>query len=167
MTIHINSIQVTRPSSFVHECGHGLGDYQPCRTRLRLFSPAAGRLTLDDLADVQVAAWDARDVWYNVGIQLHVSVPTLKSIRGENLGNNGACLTEVLTEWLKGIDPVPTWTGLAEALKQPTVSQPRLAAEIEGRYLNLARLDDSTVNTSGVNADVEGPSTCTVPKLSE
>ena len=87
-------------------------------------------------------------MWYNLGIQLHVSTPTLKNIRSENPGNNGACLTGVLTEWLKGLNPVPTWTGLVEALKQPTVSQPRLAAAIEGCYLNVAQLDDSTVNTS-------------------
>ena len=114
------------------------------------------------MADVQVAVWDARDVWYNLGIQLHISIPTLKSIRSENRGNNGACLTEVLTEWLKRLDPVPTWAGLAQALKQPTVDQPGLAAAIEGNYLNPSSLDYSTYN---VYVDMGGPST--VPKLSK
>lgn len=40
------------------------------------------------------------------------------------------CYTAMLKEWLKMIDPKPSWEGLLQALLQPTVGCGDLAAKI-------------------------------------
>ena len=48
----------------------------------------------------------------------------------ENPTDVKACFREMLSEWLKMIDPLPSWEGLLEALKKPCVGHKNLAMKL-------------------------------------
>jgi len=86
-----------------------------------------------DLSTVREEIHDARIKWYDIGIELKVDVPTLKTIQSM-YSNSQDCLREVITEWLKAVDPKPTWRSLVDALRKPVVEESKLAQAIEGKY---------------------------------
>ena len=43
--------------------------------------------------------------------------------------------SEMLTLWLKRVNPPPTWSALVGALKEPAVGFEELAERVEGKYL--------------------------------
>ena len=45
------------------------------------------------------------------------------------------CLREMLSEWLSGVDPYPTWEALAEALESLTVGESRLAKTVREKCI--------------------------------
>ena len=62
--------------------------------------------------------------WKNVGVALQMKTDTLESIQVGNSGDPAACLTSVVTEWLKRNYNVeksgePTWQQLVEAVGHP------------------------------------------------
>ena len=54
--------------------------------------------------------------WNTIGALLGVSKPTLDKIMSDNKCAND-CLQEMLFEWLKQIDPPPSWAALADAVE--------------------------------------------------
>ena len=58
-------------------------------------------------------------------------------IKETNGGNIGKCLTEMLTLWLKQVDPPATWSAIIAALRQPTVGFNKLAKQIEKMYVSI------------------------------
>ena len=78
-------------------------------------------LTLDDLSEVQSIVWELRSKWYNIGLNLHIKPSTLDAIRCNYHHQCEDCIREVLKEWLKRVDPRPTWDALQEALNSPSV----------------------------------------------
>ena len=94
-----------------------------------------GQLSYDDLKDVRRAVWDARSKWKDIGVELGLRPATLENLKDEHRGNN-ACVTEMLTIWLKGLTPNPTWQALIDALKEPTVCEEALASQIQQQKLN-------------------------------
>jgi len=76
------------------------------------------------LAAVQRKLFAVRTEWYNLGLELGQKVSTLDSISARYSGNPTECFRQVLKEWLKGINPPPTWQAMVNALKSPTVAQP-------------------------------------------
>ena len=73
----------------------------------------------------------------NIGIELNILKTDLDTIRMTNQGGNpGDCLTEMLSLWLKQVNPSPTWTALITALKQPTVGLGQLAEQIESMHIS-------------------------------
>ena len=89
------------------------------------------RLSVDDLAAVQRKIFAVRTEWYNLGLELGQQVSTLDSIEDKYRGDPSKCFRHVLKEWLKGVDPPPTWQGMVNALKSPTVTQHQVAERIE------------------------------------
>ena len=88
-----------------------------------------------DLAKVFEEIYDARNKSYNVGLCLGLKDDVLDSIHKNPRNNDdGDCLREVIREYLKRVDPDPTWRAIADALKCPTVDEPRLAKQIEAKY---------------------------------
>ena len=88
-----------------------------------------GKLTIDNLADVLEAVWEARSEWYNIGLKLGISPGTLDSI--EATGQNpGRCLTAMIKDWLKNGKLKPSWAELAKALKSPMVGYAQLAEQL-------------------------------------
>ena len=103
----------------------------------------AGQLTIDDLRSVQRAIWDARSCWYNIGLKLGLDPDTLGAIRMDKRDNIDNCFTEMLTHWLRQVNPPHTWSALADALRSPTVGYKELliAEQVESMY--VADVSDS------------------------
>ena len=53
------------------------------------------------------------------------------------------CFTDMLTEWLKMIDPKPSWEGLIAALKQPSVGHKDVAKAVEKEIGKSVEYDDT------------------------
>ena len=92
-----------------------------------------GQLAIADLKTVRAAVWEARTEWMNIGIELNIAKTDLDAIKGA--GDPGVCLTEMLTLWLKLVDPLPTWSALISALKQPPIGCQQLAEQIETKHV--------------------------------
>ena len=88
---------------------------------------------LDDLNIVLQALITADTKWHNIGRQLGLSKEELSRI-GANYRLQKECLRETLSLWLSGVDPVPTWEGLVDALKNHTVKEDQLAKFVEENY---------------------------------
>ena len=89
-----------------------------------------GPLTSGDLKKVLDSLWEARTEWFYIGIQLDMETSDLKVIK-KNHDEAGLCFTKMLTEWLKRMNPPPTWKALVDALKSRTVGYEQLADTIE------------------------------------
>ena len=74
-------------------------------------------------------------MWFNLGIELEIPVSVLYNIQSDHRGTE-RCFIEMLQVWLK-ISPQPTWEAIVNALKSPSVGEPRLAMEIEAKYLTF------------------------------
>ena len=67
----------------------------------------------------------------DIGIELDLKKPDLDAIE-TNFGNDlTKCFTEMLTLWLKQVDPLPTQGALVEALRSPIVNLGQLAESVE------------------------------------
>ena len=109
-----------------------------------------------DLKEIMDKTWKAREKWFNIGIQLEMSVSDLKVISQNKSGQPDGCFVEMLVQWLR--QGKATWEALINALKSEPVGYLQLANEItESTLLSpgpLARLhavgseDESTVNDS-------------------
>ena len=102
-----------------------------------------GILTNKDLKDVQESLWEVRTKWYNIGIQLEVSLEELNTIKVRHSNNPDECLTELLAHWLRNALQ-PAWTLIAKALRSPTVKFDELASKIEMANL-IGHLNVKTV----------------------
>ena len=71
--------------------------------------------------------------WKTIGTLLGVSNPILDKIRSNEEGANDR-LREMLSEWLKQIDPPPSWTALADAVEAVDSSK---AVEIRKHCLDM------------------------------
>ena len=98
-----------------------------------------GPLTSSDLKDIINSVWEARAKWFHIGIQLNMNVSVLEAIKSNHHDQLDACLTAMLTEWLKQTDPEPNWEGLVTALKNPTVGCGHLADAIQRTYYNKGK----------------------------
>ena len=76
---------------------------------------------------------DIRAKWYNIGLQLRMSVGTLDAIE-EQYDDPSHCLRETLKTWLKTSPSPPTWSNILDALRSSTVGEVRLAADLEQKY---------------------------------
>ena len=86
-------------------------------------------LTDADLRDVRTRIWDARNKWFDIGIELDVQHTDLTAIRQRCNDDPNACLTEMLACWLKRRGT--TWADLIQALRHPIVGFGSLADELE------------------------------------
>ena len=104
-------------------------------TRVHVLHLYAGLeiLTISDLAKVQSKIWDARTKWYNLELQLGVSVNTLDAIDCNNPKSCDQCFTDMIKEWLRTSDLQRTWEALAKALESPQVGQSNLAKQIRSK----------------------------------
>ena len=87
-------------------------------------------LTVDDLAEVQRKVWEGRAKWYNIGLELGLTVGTLDAIQLTNKHDVDECFRAMLKEWLRKSEPFPTWSNLAKALRAPPVGLEQLAEQL-------------------------------------
>ena len=69
-------------------------------------------------------------------MELGQQVSTLDSIEAKYGGDTPKCFRQVLKEWLKGVNPPPTWQAMANALKKPTVGQYYVAEQVQTKLLS-------------------------------
>ena len=94
---------------------------------------AGQELSVEDLSVVMEELNDTRVKWYNIGLQLRMSIGTLDAIK-EQYDDFSHCLRETLKAWLKTCPSAPTWNNIVAALKSSTVGEVRLAADLEQKY---------------------------------
>ena len=68
-----------------------------------------------------------RKKWKYIGLGLGVPQTDIDTITGDPLD----CLGSILTKWLKGIDPHPTWKALVAVLRSRVVGEEKKAQELE------------------------------------
>jgi hypothetical protein len=61
----------------------------------------------------------------------------LDVIKRKNLQNDDECLTDLFRQWLRRIDPQPTWEAIVKALRSPTVNLSQLASKIVNEKIDL------------------------------
>ena len=95
-------------------------------------------MTASDLKTVRKALWEARQEWFKIGRELHLSMSDLDAIKA-SYNSIELCFTEMLHLWLKQVDPHPTWSALIDALRSPTVKNEELAEHVksvqEGEFI--------------------------------
>ena len=97
-------------------------------------SQSAGQqLSVDDLHVVMEELNDTRAKWYDIGLQLRISVGTLNAIK-KDCNSTSDCLRETLTTWLKTCPSPPTWSNIVDALRSSTVGEVRVATDLEQKY---------------------------------
>ena len=112
-----------------------------------------GHLAIEDLRIVQNTLWDTRYKWYNMGIELGMAVTDLDVIKDGCLRNADECLTGLLVQWLRQLNPPPNWKAIVKALQSPAVNFPQLACKIENKYLNTTGSTQPT--ESGSSEDLQ------------
>ena len=68
--------------------------------------------------------------WKTIGIILRIPKHVLDKVQSDEEGINN-CLQEMLSQWLKQVDPAPTWKDLANAVD---VVDQKKAKEIREQY---------------------------------
>lgn len=71
--------------------------------------------------------------WQKIGTWLNLSFDEISRIGNKNHNRERDCLRELLEEWLKRIDPLPSWEQLANAVKQVDLKK---AEDIRSKYLS-------------------------------
>ena len=118
-------------------------------------SQSAGQqLSVDDLHVVTEQLNDTRAKWYDIGLQLRISVGTLDAIK-EQYDDPSHCLRETLKTWLKTCPSPPTWKNIVDALRCSTVGEVRLAADLEQKYCST---QDTSVAATHHHAPPAPPS---------
>ncbi len=93
---------------------------------------AGAYLSVNDLRVVHKALYRVRQKWHPIGLELDLELADLSNIK-DQYANEGIdrCLMEMLVVWLKRLTPRPTWQSLVAALKEVTVDEKGVAADIE------------------------------------
>ena len=91
-------------------------------------------LRLSQLREVVGLLWSARLKWHNLGLELGIHETELKVIQANHPNDVEACFTEMLSHWLKMIQPAPSYQALVEACSRPSVKCYKLASEIAKKH---------------------------------
>ena len=91
--------------------------------------PEPPRLTtlLNELTNRVAAKWE------EIGISLQLESGLLEIIKKDNPSDCRACLREMLTEWMKRVNPPPSWSAIIKAVKDSGHSL--LARTLRNKYL--------------------------------
>ena len=118
-------------------------------------SQSAGQqLSVNDLPVVMEELNDTRAKWYDIGLQLRMSVGTLNAIK-KDYNSTSDCLRETLTTWLKNCPSPPTWKNIVDALRSSTIGEVRLAIDLEQKYCST---QDTSVAATHHHALPSSPS---------
>ena len=93
------------------------------------------KLSLSNLRTVREELYDVRSKWEDIGIEL-LDKNVTDAIKKEKSNDTGDCLTEMLSTYLKGDDPQPSWSSIIAALRARAVGKARLAKDLEEKYLS-------------------------------
>ena len=97
-------------------------------------SSASGpELTEDDLATILNEIQEARARAYYVGLNLKLPTDLHDRIMSQ-YSDHLDRLLHVLKEFLRRVEPRPTWSAVVNALESPSVGMAKLAEKIEQKY---------------------------------
>lgn len=88
---------------------------------------------LRELSDVVSARWE------DIGLQLRLSPDLLEIIKKDNPSDCRACLREMLKEWIKQVEPPPSWLAIITAIKN--CGYRPLAHKLKRIYLPLPTVE--------------------------
>ena len=111
----------------------GSGSLRMVVMRLLFFTTITLPVGLKDLPFLHRELCPVSHKWYSLGVQLEISVGTLKCIELENRQIT-KCLLEILTVWLQHTNPSPTWNVLIEVLESSPVDERLLAQQLRDKY---------------------------------
>ena len=94
-------------------------------------------MTIDDMRTVLNAVWNARQRWFDIGLELDLSVSDLNAIKTSNDNIIYKCINNMLIVWLRRSNPPPTWSALVGALRSPVVGCEELAKRVEREITDL------------------------------
>ena len=120
-------------------------------------------LNSDNLKKIQDVIWDARDEWFNLGLQLNIKIVELKVISTENEKVKSR-FREMLLLWLKMTDPLLSWEDLLTALEHNSVRCGDLAKEIRKKF-GMPKVSNSDSNSDSASV-VQIPSHYDNPEVS-
>ena len=89
------------------------------------------------------AVYDARSKWHNIGLELKINPSDLDAYKVNHKDDPEECFKDVLSNWLKQVDPRPTWAALASALSSPTVGHGQLSEVVKRKQLTMPQMDAS------------------------
>ena len=72
-------------------------------------------------------------LWEDLGIQLGINDAQLIHIKSDNTGDSKGCLREMFREWLKSIEPLPSWPAVVNALENLR-SDPSFVQNLKSKY---------------------------------
>ena len=93
----------------------------------------SGQLTLEDLPEVRGALYEVCAKWYDIGVELRLSIGALNAIR-KNFPDTADCLREMCSNWLRCVNPSPSWEALIKVLASPPVGEWQLAQQLRDKY---------------------------------
>ena len=124
------------------------------------------QLGVNDLPVVMDELNDIRANWYNIGLQLRVSIGTLNAIK-KDYNSTSDCLRETITTWLKTYPSPPTWKNIVDALRSNTVGEVRLAADLEQKYCSTQDTSLAAAHHYAPPAPSQADSQMTSPQWSQ
>jgi hypothetical protein len=86
----------------------------------------------------------------DIGLELDLIQPDLDEIKANFHGDTNKCFMEMLTRWLKQVDPPPTWSAMVAALQDPINDEGSLAEQVESKYCSKT----SNVTNSGQEGEL-------------
>lgn len=90
-------------------------------------------LTPADTAKVLEELLEAQNETYTLGLSLGLSPTVVEAIHATNFIPRDRLL-KIIMEFLKRMEPKPTWRLIVEALKSPVVNLPRIAHKVEAAH---------------------------------
>lgn len=114
---------------------------------------------LDDksLWDLVNELYDQRTKWKRIGLGLSVPKSDLEAMSGND---DYDCLENMLSKWLKGINPPPSWERLVAVLCSKVVDEEKKAKEIEDKFCAVV-ISTTDGSSKALGTDIcvfEGPS---------
>ena len=98
-------------------------------------------LNQEDVPEVVCEILEVQTKSKMFGRVLGLSKVTVDSIHQQN-SDPQECLFGVLDEFVKQVEPLPTWRVILEALRNPLIGHSRLAQEIERKHCPLTLQQD-------------------------
>ena len=78
--------------------------------------------------------YEVRKKWHALGGLLKVDVGTLDAIGAQFRDIPDYCLREVLSHWLRQMNPLPCWNAIVDALHSPLMNEPSLAQALAVKH---------------------------------
>ena len=105
-------------------------------------------LTPDDAVNVLEEILEAQNQSYVLGLKLKLPLYIVDSIY-EKHSEPRHRLLQVLIEFMKQVNPIPTWRAIVDALRNPVVNLPQLAMRVEAAHFpDPTATDDAPPKTT-------------------